>query len=186
MVSSIYYVIFTVCTITASTIMYKDWKNQTVSTHPPHPSRGECLACTSRLATPSSSSRRRLSGTKVLAFLSSYSACMLSMSRRRRSQAAGNTLHPFLCASAFSNDLTLCRNGLRALFGFSDSWRRPHHELGERSRLLAGEDGMEHSSHLIGGIDKGCNVMEDEESCSIPSALSKRRGIIQSLAPATK
>uniref|UniRef100_A0A6T7YWG7 Magnesium transporter n=1 Tax=Prymnesium polylepis TaxID=72548 RepID=A0A6T7YWG7_9EUKA len=31
MVSSIYYVLFTVCTITASTIMYKDWKNQTVS-----------------------------------------------------------------------------------------------------------------------------------------------------------
>jgi len=30
MVSSIYYVLFTVCTITASTIMYKDWKNQTV------------------------------------------------------------------------------------------------------------------------------------------------------------
>jgi len=31
MVSSIYYVLFTLCTITASTIMYKDWKNQTVS-----------------------------------------------------------------------------------------------------------------------------------------------------------
>jgi hypothetical protein len=31
MVSSIYYVLFTVCTITASTIMYKDWKNQTVT-----------------------------------------------------------------------------------------------------------------------------------------------------------
>jgi len=31
MVSSIYYVLFTVCTITASMIMYKDWKNQTSS-----------------------------------------------------------------------------------------------------------------------------------------------------------
>ena len=29
MVSSIYYVLFTVCTITASMIMYKDWKSQT-------------------------------------------------------------------------------------------------------------------------------------------------------------
>ena len=34
MVSSIYYVLFTVCTITASTIMYKDWKNQTVRLPP--------------------------------------------------------------------------------------------------------------------------------------------------------
>jgi len=31
MVSSVYYVFFTVCTVTASIIMYKDWENQTAS-----------------------------------------------------------------------------------------------------------------------------------------------------------
>ena len=31
MVSSVYYVLFTVCTVTASTIMYKDWENQTAA-----------------------------------------------------------------------------------------------------------------------------------------------------------
>jgi len=32
MVSSVYYVFFTLCTVTASMIMYKDWENQTAST----------------------------------------------------------------------------------------------------------------------------------------------------------
>lgn len=32
------------------------------------------------------------------------------------------------------------RNGLRLIFNLGDSWRRPQHELGERSRLLASEE----------------------------------------------
>ena len=31
MVSSVYYIFFTICTITASSIMYKDWENQTAA-----------------------------------------------------------------------------------------------------------------------------------------------------------
>ena len=31
MVSSVYYIFFTICTITASSIMYKDWEHQTAS-----------------------------------------------------------------------------------------------------------------------------------------------------------
>mmetsp|Transcript_13826 Transcript_13826/g.32985 ORF Transcript_13826/g.32985 Transcript_13826/m.32985 type:complete len:441 (-) Transcript_13826:294-1616(-) len=129
MVSSIYYVIFTVCTITASTIMYKDWKNQTVS-----------------------SIWYQALGFSVIVF------GVYALNVTKEAEPG-------------------CRNGLRALFGVGDSWRRPQHELGERSRLLAGED-IADANHRRNA--EACEGEDDEEAQPIIAGAPDRRGVADS------
>mmetsp|Transcript_36826 Transcript_36826/g.84416 ORF Transcript_36826/g.84416 Transcript_36826/m.84416 type:complete len:149 (-) Transcript_36826:297-743(-) len=69
------------------------------------------------------------------------------------------------------------RNGLRALFGVGDSWRRPQHELGERSRLLAGED-IADANHRRNA--EACEGEDDEEAQPIIAGAPDRRGVADS------
>jgi len=127
MVSSIYYVLFTVCTITASTIMYKDWKNQTVS-----------------------SIWNQALGFVIIVF------GVYALNVTKESEPG-------------------CRSGLRTIFGIGDGWRRPQHELGERSRLLASEETVDSDVRHNGCGDVGSCNRDDLERC-FAGGLAERRG----------
>lgn len=70
-----------------------------------------------------------------------------------------------------------CRNGVRALFGFTDRWRRPQHELGERSRLLANEESSDNDQGHD-GVKSGDAVKSGD--VDVKSGVSERRGIVDS------
>jgi len=151
MVSSVYYVLFTVCTITASMIMYKDWKNQTVT--------NVDAACFMALS------------CKIKSGLAQISSIW--------NQTLGFVVIVFgvYALNATKESEPGCRNGWHALFGSYHARRRPQHELGERSRLLANEESADSDHCRHGDINVG-NAANDQESavCCVDSNGPERRG----------